>query len=270
MKNPNSPLEKVKKKTYERWNKEDYPGGSPRFQLMLFVKDIGIFILMPFFAAFISLMLSGSRSSEKSKTKEDKESARIDSSRSQILEFQKNSKGSAFAASKKAPGILVKVRTLNVVETYSSTPVHVQIVDGGLGADFMGGTLVGDGTADSNFERINITFRSAREKWRENKAFPIAARALSMDGTLGLLATKKEGVFTRGVYGGAVGGVQEAKGAVDNIDLKSVVIRALSAGLLQEIGGGAQVEHNRSQVLRIPPGTEFFAELTDYFPTEAR
>jgi hypothetical protein len=72
------------------------------------------------------------------------------------------------------------------------------------------------------------------------------------------------------VYGSTVSGKEDAQAAIDSLDLKSIVIKALSAGLLQEFGAGAQVEKNRSQVLMLKAGTDFFAELTDYFPSEGK
>lgn len=50
------------------------------------------------------------------------------------------------------------------------------------------------------------------------------------------------------------------------MDFKQIIFKALSAGLLQEFGSSSQVEKNRSQVLTLQPSSEFFAELTDFFP----
>jgi hypothetical protein len=193
---------------------------------------------------------------------------RNDTSKSQIIDFRTRGTSSTIkGAAKRSPGTLVRVKLLNVVETYSNAPVHAQIVDSGLGPNLMGGTLIGDAVSDSSYERISISFRYARDPYREAIALPISARALSLDGTLGIEAQKKEGFFTRsaiGSAGTATQGLQTGNG--DSNDLRQVLFKALTAGLVQEFGSSAQVEKNRSQVLTLSPGQEFFAELTDFFP----
>lgn len=139
-------------------------------------------------------------------------------------------------------------------------------MDRGLGERLLGGTLIGDATPDPNFERINITFRFARDPNRDSIAAQISARALSLDGTLGLEAKKKEGFVTRSAIGSAYNSSQSIKGSEPNADFKEILFRALTSGLIQEFGSSAQVEKNRSQVLSLSPMTEFFAELTDFFP----
>jgi hypothetical protein len=59
---------------------------------------------------------------------------------------------------------------------------------------------------------------------------------------------------------------QDAQGALGGNDFKQILFRALTSGLVQEFGSGAQVERNRANVLALAPSTEFFAELTDFFP----
>ena len=167
---------------------------------------------------------------------------------------------------KRAPGTLVRLKLQNVVETYSTAPVHAQIVDAGLGQVLMGGSLIGDATPDNTFERITINFRFARDPSREGLAFSIAARALSLDGTLGLVATKKEGFITRSVLGSAGTSTQELSPRNTSTELKDILLRALTSGLFQEMGNENKVEQARAQVLSLTPGTEFFAELTDFFP----
>ena len=273
MKNPNSPLNRSKEWFAKRWRSEDYPGGEPRFQMGLLAKDIGAFVVPPIASILIwQSCVNGFASPKRSSARqESREAAKLDVSQSQILDFGgAHFAGNAISARKRAPGVLVKVRLLNVVETYSTTPVHAQIIDAGLGQNLVGGVLIGDGTPDTNFQRINITFRFARDPGRDSVAYPVAARALGLDGTLGLMAQRKEGFFARSALGGANTGAQDAKGALDSMDLKSIVLKALSAGLLQELGNGAQVENNRAHVLRLAPSTEFFAELTDYFPSSGK
>lgn len=265
----NEKLKKRWKDLTARWCAEDYPGAEPVFQLPLLAKDVGIFLLLPLGAVIIFHLCqkAGSKPKKPSGALQRRaDSTRFDTSKSQIIQFQSHGTGSGAAFPKKAPGALIRVKLQNVVATYSTAPVHAQIVDGGLGKLFMGGTLIGDATPDSTFQRINMTFRFARDPIRENVAAGIAARALALDGSLGLEAEKKEGFFTRSVYGSASQSTQglDKGGAAD---FRDILLRALSAGFIQEFGSGAQVEKNRSQVLVLQPGTEFFAELTDFFPT---
>lgn len=267
MKNPNSPWNKLKAWLAARWVAPDVPGLEPRFQLANFGRDLATFVVLPIAAILVSKMGGGKEIQERRRGNDSKRPVAQDSVGSQVIEFSKSRVGaSPSVAGKRAPGTLVKLRLLNQVEAYSSIPVHAQIVDAGLGQRFLGGTLIGDGMGDAGFQRINITFRVARDPSNVAIAFPVAARALSLDGTLGVAAIKKEGFFARSAFSGAVGGKENAQTELDSMDLKSIVIKALSAGLLQEFGSGAQVERNRSQVLTLQAGTEFFAELTDYFP----
>jgi hypothetical protein len=278
MKNPNSPMNRFKRWFIERWADEDYPGGTARFQFPLFARDIGCFILLPAFAVICFKACEGSSNtnSKRGNQKQVKQMSAIstDASKSQIIDFNRGSGkvgsggSSRFSGiSKRSPGTLVKVKLLNVVETYSTAPVHAQITDSALGKIMVGGTLIGDANPDPNFERINITFRFARDPNRENVAVPISARALSVDGTLGLEASKKEGLLARSAYTSATGATQEIQSRMNGaVDFKEILFRALTAGMVQEFGAGSQVERNRSQVLTLRPSTEFLAELTDFFP----
>lgn len=271
MKNQNSPINKLKAFLAARWKAADAPGLEPRFQISRFGKDVATFVLLPIGAIFVSKALSAQGVTDRRKSQETRKSEVQGPATSQVIEFIKaRTSGSTFIVGKRAPGTLVKLRLLNQVEAYSSTPVHAQIVDGGLGERLIGGTLIGDGAGDPGVQRINVTFRFARDPQRAGVAFPVAARALSLDGTMGIAALKKEGFFARSVYGSAAPAKEDAQAAMDSLDLKSIVIKALSAGLLQEFGTGAQVEKNRSQVLMLQAGTVFFAELTDYFPSAGK
>lgn len=270
MKNPNSPWSRLKSALKARWMGSDLPGMEPRFQLAKFGRDIATFIVLPTLAILLSKGLSAKEGFERKREPQVKRAASQEAAGSQVIEFSKAKGSSTSVVGKRAPGTLVKLRLLNQVEAYSTTPVHAQIVDGGLGRRFIGGTLIGDGTGDAGFQRINISFHVARDPGNTAMAYPVVARALSLDGTFGVAALKKEGFFARSVYGAAIGGKEDLKSEVDALDLKSIVIRALSAGLIQEFGGGAQVERNRSQVLMLQAGTEFFAELTDYFPSAGK
>lgn len=270
MKNPNSPLNRTKRTLVERWSGEDYPGAEPRFQLRLFAKDVAVFVLFPTVVLLVAQSVQGGKDAKKRPVVALKrELGRGEENHSQIIEFDRSAKGgkgtgNSFGVQKKAPGTLVKIRLLNVVETYSTAPVHAQIIDRGLGSTLVGGVLIGDANPDSTYERINMIFRFVRDPSRDNIAIPISARALSLDGTLGLSATKKEGFFARSAFASAAS-AQDTRGG-STTDLKEILVRALTIGLTQEAGSVAQVERNRSQVLTLQPKSEFFAELTDFFP----
>ena len=286
MKNPNAPLPRIKKQILERWWLEDYPGGPKQFQIDLLLKDIATYFVV--IGTTIAIVKSCESTADNPKRLQTKRSQndpqRQADSRSQIIQFAGSSPttggrfgilggggGSSLGTPRKSPGSLVRVKLLNVVETYSTAPVHAQVVDSGLGDKLTGGTLIGDATPDPTFERISINFRFARDPNRDGVAIPITARALSLDGTLGLEATKKEGFVARSAIGSAALGSQDLqKGGGTPTDLQGLLLKALTAGLFQEMGASTQVERNRAQVLKLPPQTEFFAELTDFFPGGSR
>ena len=274
MKNPNSGINRIKVGLLTRWSGEDYPGGEPRFHWQLLSKDIAVFILLPIVAILAYKAVSGASSggnhSVVKPVVKNSTQPLNEVGKSQIIDFSVPHKGAGTAGApgivKRAPGTLVRLKLQNVVETYSTAPVHAQIVDGGLGPVLMGGSLIGDATPDSTFERITIAFRFVRDPSREGLAFSIAARALSLDGTLGMVATKKEGFVTRSVLGSAGNTAQDLQGKNTSTDLKDILFRALTSGLFQEMGSSSRVEQARGEVLTLPPGVEFFAELTDFFP----
>ncbi|MGE0632373.1 MAG: hypothetical protein AB7O96_08200 [Pseudobdellovibrionaceae bacterium] len=268
MKNSNA-FKKQRERLLKRWSEEDYPGGTPRFQLSLLVKDIVIFCLIPIcaivFYKIVEASVSGpSKPTEKRRTETKQEA---NEKHSQIIHFQSQGSGSgAMAFSKRAPGTIVKVRLLNVVETFSNAPVHAQIIDNGLGREFIGATLIGDATPESNSGRIKIDFKFVRHPRRMDLAVPISARAMSLNGTFGLDAAKKEGFFARAAIRSAANNNAGNDTGNDNQDFKTLVARAVAAGLMQEFQSEASVAHNNAQVFTLKPMTEFFVELTDYFP----
>ena len=269
--NQNSGFNRLKRGLLVRWSGEDYPGAEPRFFWERLAKDIAVFILLPIVAILAYKALTGSKANSghpNQVRQAQRNQYSAENSKSQIIDFDAGHKGGGLPGgiAKRAPGSLVRVKLQNVVETYATAPVHAQIVDAGLGKVLVGGSLIGDATPDTNFERITINFRFALDPSREGVAFPIAARALSLDGTLGLIAGKKEGFFTRSAIGSAAASSQELEGKNTSTDLKDILFRALTTGLFQEMGTSTQIEKNRSQVLTLTPGTEFFVELTDYFP----
>ena len=272
-KNPNSGVNRIKSGLLARWSGEDYPGAEPRFYWQYLSRDIAIFILMPIIAIVLYRAVSGAPSNKghqpPPKTQAQQNQYRGES-KSQIIDFGAPHKGGGpgviAGVPRRSPGTLIHLKLQNVVETYSTAPVHAQIVDAGLGSGLMGGSLIGDASPDTTFERITIIFHYVRDPSREGVAYTIGARALNLDGTLGLVATKKEGFVTRSVLGSANSSTQNIQAASSSPDLKDILLKALTSGLFQEFNSASQVEQNRAQVLTLQPGTEFFAELTDFFP----
>lgn len=261
-----SRLKKIKLFLTSRWSEEEYPGGEPTFRFEPFLKEVGAYFALIFISVAMTRSCTSPSDSKKQMAQwQTIDTNRFESSKTQIINFGTRTSNGAIA-SRRSPGTLVKVKLLNVVETHTTAPVHAQIIDESLGQSLVGGTLIGDATPDSNFQRINITFRFARDPLRAGIASSMSARALGLDGTLGLIAEKKEGFFTRSAISSANTGISDSQSGSGNNDLKEMLFRALTAGLVQEFGSAAQVEKNRSQVLTLKPSTVFYAELTDYFP----
>lgn len=261
---------RIKEWFNRRWYSEDIPNAQPSFQINLFLKDVFLFIMIPSIAFITGLVIV--KVDFKSTKKDQKQSGivRANELRSQVISFGGASVGSGSGSRagnrlgfKRAPGSLVKVRLLNKVETFGSVPVHAQIIDTGLGQEFLGGLVIGDAHSDSNTNKIKIEFKLARYPNRSDVAYQLQGRALGIDGTLGIDAVKKEGFFARSALKGGLS-VPSPQGG--NQDLRSALIQILLGGATQELNSLAQVEVNRSQVLTLSPSTEFYIELTDYFP----
>lgn len=258
----------------KRWSDEDYPGAEARFQIHLLAKDFAIYVLLPFISIILFKSCESAWTAPKKSTTREK-SSRTDTAsgdhstrRSQIIDFTKSAAANSIGGIiKTTAGALVRVRLLNVVETYSNAPVHAQIIDAGLGKSLIGATLVGDAVSDSSFNRININFSFVRATKQIGHSIPIAARALSLNGTLGLNAQKKEGFFARAALNSSGAVPQDAQGSSDNKSLRQVLLRAFGGGILQEFSTEAQIEKSRAQVLSLKPNTEFYVELTDTFPS---
>jgi hypothetical protein len=270
MKRP-SLFQKQKERLLKRWSDEDYPGGTPRFQLALLAKDLVVFFLIPISAIIFYKIVESSIAAPAKSADRKRAEIKIDrmEKHSQIISFQGSSgngsnRGSAY--SKRAPGTLVKVRLMNVVETFSNAPVHVQVMDAGLGREFMGATIIGDASPENGTGRVTMNFKFVRHPQRLGVAVPISARALSLDGTYGVNGSKKEGLFARAAIRSAANNPNTVDAGADNGDFKTLVARAVAAGLMQEFQSEASTAHNRAQVLTLKPMTEFFVELTDYFP----
>jgi len=270
-KNQNSPLNKLKKKLMGRWSVADYPGAQPHFQIKPFAADIATYALLPIFSIILyRSFVNGSKAPKRiNSPQQTNRNVSLQESKTQIIDLRSPTLSPIAAMAKRAPGTLVHVKLLNVVETYSGAPVQAQIIDVGLGKSLLGGILIGDANADTNFDRITITFKYAKDPRQEGVAVPLSARALSLDGTLGLIASKKEGFLARSALGSANSATQGV-GTGSSADFKDILFRALTAGLVQEFGNSSQVERNRAQVLTLAPSTEFFAELTDFFPGSSK
>ncbi len=273
MKNPNSFSNRMKRYFIARWSDRDTPASEPRFQINLLIKDIAIFIFLPLGTALIFQVIDTDLQNKPNKRKVKTEAVRDltrDQSKSQIIEFSKAGAVLRGNGNRKAPGTIVKVRLLNTVETYGNAPVHAQVIDGGLGQEWVGGTLIGDANSDQTYDRVNITFRLVKSAFQPELAQTIKARALSLNGTLGVNAEKKEGFFARSALNSANPAAQNAEKETDSLDVKHFLAKALANGLLQEFGSSASNERAKSQVYVLNPGDVFFIELTDYFPGEGR
>lgn len=264
---------KAKKKSFwkkfseKNWFAPDLPGGEARFQTGLFAKWILIFLGLPIAGFAIAFVLATASETKKTFVPHRSSDFRLDASKSQIIDFRGGGTGGTYAGyAQRSPGTLVRVKLLNSVEGIGNAPVYAQILDGSLGRNLLGGTLLGDASGDPNLNRITITFNFARDPSRMNVAVPLKARALALNGTLGISANKKEGIIARSALGGGAKITQDAQGSVDSFDIRQIFMKALATGFLSEAGGGIGVEKNRAALLTLPPDTEFFAELTDNFP----
>ena len=252
-----------------RWFASDYPGGSERFQIKMLTKDVGLFLVLPLSAIVLYKGAEGvTLHSRISKGTTTVMQSSVGSERSsQIIRFvTKGIAGSQFE--RRAPGTVVRVRLTNSVESLEGASAHAQIIDASLGARFVGGTLVGDVTSDTSTGKIILTFHFARDPNNTRVAVPIAARAMSLDGTAGLDAKKKEGFFARSAL--RAGADSNTKPNSTSGDFKTLVAKAVAAGMMQEFQDDSAVQSKRAQVLTLEAGTEFFAELTDFFPANSR
>lgn len=270
MRIPN-PIQKQRERLLKRWSEEDYPGGTPRFQLALLTKDLVVFCLLPIVAIVFYKLVESSMGGPAKPEDRRRSEAKLDrvEKHSQIIQFHASStsagkSGGQFA--KRAPGTLVRVRLLNVVETFANAPVHAQVMDAALGGEFMGATIIGEATPENGSGRISMNFKFVRHPRRLEIAVPISARAISLDGTFGVSAAKKEGLFARAAIRSAANNPNAVEASADKGDFKTLVARAVAAGLMQEFQSEASAANNNAQVLTLKPMTEFFIELTDYFP----
>ena len=267
---PRSNFARFKEKLLRRWSEEDFPGATPRFQLGLLAKDIVIFGILPIASIILYKMVETTVTAPQRPRDRPRSISKYEGGEkpsSQIIDFRKpGSGGGKLGFSKRNPGTLVRVRLMNVVETYSNAPVHAQIVDGALGGEFLGGTLIGSATPEASAGRIKIDFKFVRHPKRLDVAVPISARAISLDGTFGLEATKKEGFFARSAIRSAATNKNAVDTSAKDGDFKTLIARAVAAGIMQEFESDASVAHNNGQLLTLQPLTEFYVELMDFFP----
>jgi hypothetical protein len=257
----------LKEKLAKRWCREEYPGGTPRFEPKLLAKDIAVFALLPTCAALALRAVSGGQSSSKSKRLSTLSASDRNTSTAQIINFEEPKSPRVNRGSmtlKRTAGTLVRVRLLNTVETFEEAPVHARILDKGLGHVFQGGTLIGKAISDPNSGRIKVDFILAKYPNSDSIAEPMAARALALNGTLGIEGSKKEGFFARATLRAGSGN----KAGVDETgDFKTLVARAVANGLMQEFSDEMSAKSAQAQVYALTPGAEFFVELTDVFPS---
>ena len=256
----------LKERLAKRWCREEFPGGTPRFEPKLLAKDIVVFALLPTVTALAIHEVSGTENSRKSKRQSTISAPDKNASTAQIINFEESDRSKGHRGGvmlRRTVGTLVKVRLLNSVETFAEAPVHSRILDDGLGDIFRGGTLIGQAVSDPNSGRIRITFTVVKYPNSNSLAESITARALALDGTLGIEGSKKEGFFARATLragSGSKASVQETG------DFKTLVARAVANGLMQEFGEELSAKSAQAQVYTLTPGDEFFAELTDAFP----
>lgn len=267
MKNPNSPLMRARRHLQNRWSRPDFPGGDASFQVLLFARDVAIFVLLPGVAVLVGNAWSKEPTRSAKTVKFNSFSSAGEPPGSQVIRFDhRRAAVRSGAIATRAPGTLVRVKLLNVVESLSETPVHVQIQDESLGSGFYGGVLVGEGTADMSFSRLNISFSFAKKRNDPGHAYPISARALSLDGTLGLEARQKDGAFARGVLAGSAA-FPAPSSSGQGQDLRSLLMQALLGGMAGQFKEGVELERKRGGVLILNPGVQFLVELKDYFPS---
>lgn len=259
-------LKRKRDRFFRRWFAPDYNGGTAHFQIKLLTKDISVFVLIPLGAVFFFKVAEGITVGSSHQKKSIVQSGIGGDGKlsSQIIRFTTSHSGIGFE--KRSVGTLVRVRLLNAVETLEGASAHVQIVDASLGNRFLGGELFGDVAGDDSTERIQISFHFARDPKNAGVGIPISARAVSLDGTAGLSASKKEGFFARSAL--RAGPENSPKSdAGGSKDFKTMIAHAVAAGMLEEFKDDASVGSKRAHVLTLTPGLEFYAELTDGFPT---
>lgn len=265
-----SSIERKKDRFVKRWQAADFAGGTERFQIKLFMRDLFIFVVLPL--GTVVLYKLAESVARPALTGSDSQNAvafiKADPSKSQIIRFASSRSHVAGGGSvgKRSPGTLVRLRLMNRVESFDGASAHAQIIDSSLGSRFVGGTAIGDVVSDPSTNRVALNFRFIRDPKNASSAFPVAARAMSLDGTAGLAAKKKEGFFARAALRSGSSGGAKAESESSNQDFRTLVAKTIAAGMMQEFQEEAGVANKRAQVLSLEPGTEFFAELTDFFP----
>src|SRR3954469_508921 len=90
-------IQRQKERLVERWYEEDYPGGTPRFQLNLLIKDAVVFCLLPLAAIVLYKIIESSMSGTSRPSEHRRSEVRNDGSQknSQILNFGSHGSGSS-------------------------------------------------------------------------------------------------------------------------------------------------------------------------------
>lgn len=259
----------VKKRYYRLENRTSSVPTLSRAQV---IKDVFSFFAALFgFSFVVLLVLAGEPQKEKQISNEslpvglseDELKSRPDGP--QVISFKlKSASTNMNSKILRSKGSLIRVRLLNAIETHESVPVFSQIIDYGLGTHMYGKTLIGDARGDGNIARVKISFHTLRVG--EYSAKDLTGQALSLDGTLGLPAKKKEGLLERSVVGATRAGVSNSV-EQDKLgeSVQGFLLGALLRGIQTELRSDIESEYNNSTVLTLEPGVEFFVQLTENY-----
>ena len=269
--NKNNSVAQNKFKAYfkNRWFVRDTPESEPRFKSNLLARDFGVFLAIPIMTlVFWKMCENAIGASERTKVKKRRVMKQKFSNEiiPQIISFtSENNKKFVDGIKIKSIGTLVRIKLLNRVEVYGSSPVHAQIVGIGLGKALRGSRLIGEAVADETYNRITINFNILRTSRGERKSYRISARALSLNGTFGLEAQRGKNLITRAAL--------RTKFKMDNENDESknliqMIISAIFDPLSKELNKDIQEKRRLANVLMLSPPKQFFAELLEQFPND--
>jgi len=260
----------VKKRYYRLENRTSTIPTLSRSQV---IKDIfSFFAALIAFSLVVLLVLSGEPQTKKQPNQQvlpvglSEEELKNRPDGPQVISFRSLESPSGLNTAKilRSKGSLIRVRLLNTIETHENVPVFSQIIDYGLGTHLYGKTLIGEATGDGSIDRIKISFHTLRIG--DYSAKDLSGHALSLDGTLGLAAKKKEGLFERSIVGSSRSGVGNSV-SQDQLgeSLQGFLLGALLRGIQTELRSDIESEYNNSTVLTLEPGVEFFVQITENF-----
>jgi hypothetical protein len=241
----------------------------------IFVVVVSVVVVTAVAAIVTWLVVKGVIDEKLKPEEEEFVASRHESTEDGALVIHFNEKAAAISGTKiasKATGVrastgtLIKVKLLNSLETYDTVPVFAQIVDHSLGSRFYGWTVIGDASSDSNVDRIKMSFSLARSP-KGNSSLGIKAQAISLDGTLGVRASKLDGVVNRSLLDAGAGAASGMSGTLNGAsnDLSTILLRALLTGLQSEVSSDLGAAYNRAVAFSLKPGHEFFLQLTENF-----